>query len=74
VFDNRFNAFIWNLQVKIDTCRRRNIEEFEVLKKSIPNHFEIIERYENSTDYKLGAILLKPLRFLKYKILLRIFK
>jgi glycosyltransferase involved in cell wall biosynthesis len=64
LFDNRFDALIWNIQVKIDTCRRRNIEEFEVLKKSIPNHFEIVERYENSIDYRFGNFILKPLRIL----------
>ena len=74
VFDNRFDAFIWNIQVKIDTCRRRNLEELEILKKSIPNHFEIVERYENSIDYKLGATLLKPYRFIKYKMLGKLFQ
>jgi len=60
-------ALSWNIKVRIDTCERRGISIEEVIPKIIQDSKSIHEFYQNSSDYKLGKLLLKPIRFLKSK-------
>lgn len=67
--ENVDKALAWNIKVRIDTCERRGISIEEVIPKIIQDTKSIHEFYQNSSDYKLGKILLKPLRFIKSKFI-----
>ena len=69
LFENVDKALAWNIKVRIDTCERRGISIEEVIPKIIQDTKSIHEFYQNSSDYKLGKILLKPLRFIKSKFI-----
>jgi glycosyltransferase involved in cell wall biosynthesis len=60
-------AMAWNIKVRIDTCERRNISIEEVIPKIIQDSKSIHDFYQNSRDYRLGKLLLNPIRFIKSK-------
>ena len=62
---NKNKAYAWSLVARIDACKRRNISIEEILPKVIESETSIRSFYENSSDYKLGKILLKPIRIIK---------
>lgn len=64
---NYNKAFAWSLVARIDACNRRGIDIEDVLPNVIESEKAIRAFYENSSDYKFGAMLLKPYRWLKSK-------
>ena len=67
--ENVNKALAWNIKVRIDACERRGVSIEEVIPKIIQDTKSIHEFYQNSSDYKLGKILLKPIRFFKSKFI-----
>ena len=66
--NNIDRAMAWNIKVRIDTCERRGISIEEVIPKIIQDTKSIHEFYQNSSDYKLGKLILSPIRFMKSKL------
>ena len=63
--ENIDKAYSWNILARIDACKRRKISIEDVLPIFIKDSKSIIHFYENSNDYKLGKLLLKPIRLIK---------
>lgn len=70
-FDNYDKAMSWNILARIEACKRRNISVEDVLPFHIQSEKSIRMFYENSTDYKIGSMILAPFRYLKYNLLKR---
>ena len=66
--NNIDKAMAWNIKVRIDTCERRNISIEEVIPKIIQDSKSIHDFYQNSRDYRLGKLILSPIRFMKSKL------
>lgn len=67
--ENVDKALAWNIKVRIDACERRDISIEKVIPKIIQDAKSIHEFYQNSSDYRLGSMLLKPIRFIKSKFI-----
>jgi glycosyltransferase involved in cell wall biosynthesis len=68
-FENKNKAFAWNIFARINACRRRGLNIEEVLVPIIKSEQSIREFYENSTDYRIGSLILTPYRWVKYNLL-----
>lgn len=66
--ENKEKAFAWNILAKIEACKRRNISIEEILPKFVFSEDSLKQHIKNSSDYKLGNALLKPIRFIKSKL------
>ena len=62
---NYNKAYAWNLIARIDACERRGIDIEDVIPKMIESSEAIRSFYLNSSDWKIGALFLKPIRFIK---------
>lgn len=63
--ENINKAFAWSLLARINACKRRNISIEEIIPKIIEDQSQIRNFYENSMDYRLGKLILNPLRCIK---------
>jgi glycosyltransferase involved in cell wall biosynthesis len=58
-------AFTWNIIAKIDACRRRGICIEEVIPDFIPDIRKIMFEHKNSKDYRIGKMILSPIRIFR---------
>ena len=65
---NYNKAYAWNIIARIDACERRGIDIEDVIPKMIDSPEAIRNFYLGSTDWKIGALFLKPIRFIKKEI------
>lgn len=60
-FENRYKAKYWHLMAGFDACDRRGIDKEEYFSEFLKRHNKEIY-LGDSKEYKLGRVLLKPLR------------
>lgn len=65
---NPAETIAWGVFAKYEAAKRRRLNPAIYVSNIIRGENEITKFYESSTDYKIGNKLLKPFRYIKYKL------
>ena len=67
-FGNRKKAVSWALVARIDACKRRNISIEEIIPNILEDEENVKQLFLKSIEFRIGEIILRPIRFLKSKL------